>query len=131
MLEAVCALNDPGHECALDRVDNPLKRSTHFMLKPDEAYTHFLPRNGTNAVVKQFLYGGEPDEVAFESRLQRIAVGESGKKQLLPIFDRGDTSKSSYDVIILAMPPKDILKFFSDGSRGHDPQSQADLMRSL
>lgn len=123
-LEAACALNIYS-----SLTDNPLKRSTHFMLKPYEAYMHFLPNNGTNSVVKQFLYGGEPDEVTFQSRLQRIVVADSGSKQFLPLFDRGGMSVSAYDVIILAMPPKDILKFFSEKSGGHDPQSQADLHR--
>lgn len=44
----------------------------------------------------------------------------------MPVFDTGGTA-SAYDVIILAMPPKDIMKFFNNDKR--DAQSQADLHR--
>mmetsp|Transcript_29054 Transcript_29054/g.46848 ORF Transcript_29054/g.46848 Transcript_29054/m.46848 type:complete len:281 (+) Transcript_29054:1-843(+) len=97
------------------------------MLKPEEEYMHLLPLKGTNSLVKKFLYGGDPDNVDFESRLQRIAISDSEGQHLLPLFETGDMSKSSYDVVILAMPPKDILKFFSNTPKGHDIQSQADL----
>lgn len=127
LLQAVCASNGAG-ECLLDRVDDPVKRSTHFVLQPDEAYTHWLPRGGTNTVVKQFLLGGAPDHVVFESRLQRLTECE-GQQQLFPQFDRGGTLSSSYDIIVLAMPPKDILRFFNNDNTRHDPQSQADLHR--
>lgn len=127
-LKNACGVDDSTHECPVDRVPKPLRRSTHFLLKPRAEYEHFLPRHGTNSVLKQFLYGGKPDQVSFESRLQRIAVAESGK-QFLPLFDQGDASKSLYDIVVLAMPPKDILKFFSDRPQDHDGQSQADLHR--
>ena len=46
------------------------------------------------------------------------------------MFDRGGTLSPSYDVIVLAMPPKDIMRFFSSSAApSHDPQSQADLHR--
>ena len=124
LLEKVCINNHD--ECHVERADDPLKRSTHFVLRPDETYTHWLPRGGTNSVVKAFLFGGAPDTVEFESRLQSIT--ESADKQLSPQFDRGGTLSSSYDVIVLAMPPKDILRFFNNRSRP-DQQSQADLHR--
>jgi len=103
------------------------ERSTYF-LEPDSSYTNWLPREGTNALVKQFLYAGEPDSVVFESRLQRVmASTETGK--LLPLFDRGGL-QASYSAVVLAMPPKDILKFFAHENSGrHEPQSQADLHR--
>jgi hypothetical protein len=50
----------------MDRVAEPLRASRHFALQPAEAYTHWLPRGGTNSVVKQFLYAGAPNQVAFE-----------------------------------------------------------------
>ena len=56
-------VNGGSRECLVDRVADPLKRSTHFVLRPDGAYTHWLPRAGTNSVVKQFLLGGVPDQV--------------------------------------------------------------------
>jgi predicted NAD/FAD-dependent oxidoreductase len=128
LLEKMCNSNggDGAPCCYLDRVNHPLKRSTHFVLKPDKAYTHWLPREGTNTVVKQFLFGGAPDMVAFESRLQSIT--KSGEMQLCPQFDRGGGLSSSYDAIVLAMPPKDIQRFFNNVSRS-DLQSQADLHR--
>jgi predicted NAD/FAD-dependent oxidoreductase len=113
--------------CDVERVDDPLKRSTHFVLQPDEAYTHWLPRGGTNSVVKQFLSASSPNKCTFESRLQRITHSLDGT-QFFPQFDRGGMSPSFYDVIVLAMPPKDILRFFNEGSHP-DPQSQADLHR--
>ena len=58
--------------CSVDRVDSPLRRSTHFLLQPDEAYSHFLPRGGTNMAVKDFLSAGSPNTCSFESRLQCI-----------------------------------------------------------
>lgn len=126
LLETVCASSHPPH-CPLERVEDPRKRSTHFVLHPDEAYSHWLPRDGTNSAVKQFLYGGEPDQIVFRSRLQRMAIdATSPTPQLVPLFDSGGTT-STYDIVVLAMPPKDILKFFSDDA--HDPQSQADLHR--
>ena len=125
LLTSVCS---PEHGFNTDRIEAPERRSTHFQLQPDESYSHWLPRDGTNTVVKQFLYAGEPDSVVFESRLQRVASSaESG--MLLPLFDRGGL-QASYSVVILAMPPKDILKFFDTGDGGkYDPQSQADLHR--
>ena len=125
LLTAVCSSE---HECSMDRIEAPERRSTHFKLQPDESYSHWLPRDGTNAVVKQFLYAGEPDSVVFEARLQRIA-SSAASGMLLPLFDRGGL-QASYSVVILAMPPKDILKFFDTGDGGkYDPQSQADLHR--
>ena len=124
MLETACA---PSSACPTDRVPDPLKRSTHFTLHPDDDYTHWLPPKGTNAAVKQFLYGGAPDLVVFESRLQRVAVDPtSARPRLVPLFDSGGTT-SEYDVVIFAMPPKDIVKFFNDDRL--DTQSQADLHR--
>ena len=124
LLQAACASSS---SCSLDRVADPSKRSTHFTLHADERYTHWLPREGTNSAVKQFLYGGEPDLVVFESRLQRMAVDAASARPLLvPLFDSGGTA-SAYDVVILAMPPKDIMKFFNNDRS--DAQSQADLHR--
>jgi len=128
LLQTVCASASPTHtppnnSCPLDRVENPLRRSTHFV-DSDNAYTHWLPRHGTNSAVKQFLYGGEPDRIVFESRLQRMA--KDSTQRLVPLFDSGGTT-STYDIVILAMPPKDIIKFFNDDRR--DSQSQADLHR--
>ena len=148
LLESVCAsavtsAPSPDHPrsasyasscCPLDRVaGEPLKRSTHFALQSDESYTHWLPREGTNSAVKQFLYGGEPDLVLFESRLQRMAFDTtSATPQLVPLFDSGGMA-SAYDVVILAMPPKDIMKFFinnnNDKLKNVNAQSQADLHR--
>jgi len=91
----------------------------------DDSYTHWLPREGTNSVVKKFLHGGEPDRVVFGSRLQQMAI-DSTSPQLVPLFDSGGTA-SAYDIVILALPPKDIIKFFNNDKR--DPQSQADLHR--
>ena len=82
-------------------------------------------------MVKQFLYAGAPDQVAFEARLQRITgFPEAGSEHgLCPQFDKGGFPSRSYDAVILAMPPKDIMRFFdNDGSRP-DAQSQADLHR--
>ena len=124
LLESVCASNG-SHECLIDQVDAPLKRSTHFVLQPDDAYTHWLPRSGTNSVVKQFLHAGAPNQLAFESRLQRVTA--LNEHQLFAQFDRGGKDRS-YDAIVLAMPPKDILRFFNNNS-SQDSQSQADLHR--
>ena len=127
LLTSVCSAE---HECSMDRIETPERRATHFQLQPEESYSHWLPHDGTNAVVKQFLYAGEPDSVVFESRLQRVA-SSSKSGMLLPLFDRGGL-ESSYSIVILAMPPKDILKFFDTGNSGkyvYDPQSQADLHR--
>jgi len=77
--------------------------------------------------VKKFLYGGEPDRVVFGSRLQRVAVDRTcARRRFVPLFDSGGTA-ASYDVMILALPPKDIIKFFNDDRP--DAQSQADLHR--
>ena len=120
-------------QCHLDRVEDPVRRSTHFIADSDDAYTHWLPRDGaTNSVVKQFLRGGEPDRVIFGSRLQQMVMDSSSSStstipQLLPLYDSGGTGSSTYDIVILAMPPKDIIKFFNDDKK--DPQSQADLHR--
>jgi len=105
LLQSACA-SSSSSACPLDRVADPLKRTTHFSQNPDDHYTHWLPRLGTNSAVRQFLYGGEPDLVVFESRLQRMAASStSARLQLVPLFDSGGT-KSAYDVVILAMPPK-------------------------
>jgi predicted NAD/FAD-dependent oxidoreductase len=125
LLEEMCTAHGP-YQCPIDRVEDPLKRSTHFVLQPEQAYSHWLPREGTNSVVKAFLNGGTPNKVVFESRLQSIT--KSADKQLCPQFDRGGTFSCSYDAIVLAMPPKDILRFFNNASRP-DKQSQADLHR--
>ena len=126
LLKNVCADNGSERKCGVDLVPVPERRSTHFLLGPDSSYAHLLPHDGTNALVKQFLYAGEPDAVGFESRLQRVAASaESG--MLLPLFDRGGQG-GTYCAVVLAMPPKDILKLFDEGDR-HDPQSQADLHR--
>merc|ERR1740130_292511 len=124
LLESVCASNG-SHECLHDREDAPLKRSTHFVLQPDDAYTHWLPRSGTNSVVKQFLHAGTPNQLAFESRLQRVTA--FNEHHLFAQFDRGGKDRP-YDAIVLAMPPKDILRFFNNNS-SQDSQSQADLHR--
>ena len=126
LLASVCSLEQA---CGMDRIEAPERRSTHFNLQTDGSYAHWLPHDGTNAVVKQFLHAGQPDSVVFESRLQQVAASpELGT--LLPIFDRGGLHASGYSAMILAMPPKDILKFFDTGeSERHDPQSQADLHR--
>lgn len=115
----------PRTPCTLDRVDEPVRRTTHFTLNPDDCYTHWLPREGTNSALKQFLHRGKPNKVVFESRLRKVAASVDDAK-LVPIFDTGGTA-STYDVIILAMPPKDIMKFFNNDKR--DAQSQADLHR--
>lgn len=124
LLETVCTAD----QCPIDRIDAPLKRSTHFVLQPEASYTHWLPRGGTNTVVKQFLLAGQPDQLEFESRLERLTLSQGNK--LYPVFDRGGALASCYDAIVLAMPPKDILRFFSHSSVSTpDPQSQADLHR--
>ena len=130
LLESACA---PASACPADRVSAPLKRSTHFTLRADDAYAHWLPEDGTNAAVKRFLYGGEPDLVVFESRLQRMTVDATPQRALVPLFDSGGTTSadggpSAYDVVILAMPPKDIVKFFAAIDE-ENAQSQADLHR--
>ena len=125
LLAAVCASNGAG-ACALDRVAAPAPRSTHFR-GDDAAYAHWLPREGTNGVVKQFLYGGAPDSVAFGARLLRVAA--SGRR-LRPVFDRGAGEDADYAAVVLAMPPKDILKFFdADIGAAGELQSQATLHR--
>ena len=64
-------------------------------------YTHWLPRQGTNAAVKQFLYGGEPDLVVFESRLQRMCMATDAARpasagpRLCPLFDSGGTASGT------------------------------------
>lgn len=128
LLDTVCAQSRTQTPCPIERIAKPLKRSTHFLLKPDEAYSHWLPRYGTNRVVKAFLYAGNPQCVAFGSRLQQLTErGLDGK--VCPQFDRGGGSLSSaFDCVVLAMPPKDILRFFNVHG-GPDPQSQADLHR--
>ena len=68
LIETVCAAPSSSGACSLNRVPDPLARSTHFALNPEHSYTHWLPHEGTNSAVKQFLYGGEPDLVVFESR---------------------------------------------------------------
>lgn len=116
----------PTTLCTLDHVDTPVRRSTHFALKHEGCYTHWLPREGTNSALKQFLHRGKPNRVVFESRLRKVAASSEDEFKLVPIFDTGGTA-SAYDVIILAMPPKDIMKFFNNDKR--DAQSQADLHR--
>ena len=93
-----------------DRETRPvLVRS--IIWKASRSRSSWLPRDGTNGVVKQFLYGGAPDSVSFGARLQRIAADEAGR--LRPVFDRGaGVGDASYAAVVLAMPPKDILKFF-------------------
>ena len=70
------------------------------MLQPEAAYSHWLPRGGTNTAVKQFLHAARPDNLAFESRLQ--ALTESPRGHLAPNFDRGGAFESTYDVVVLA-----------------------------
>eukprot|EP00937_MAST-01D_sp_MAST-1D-sp2_P006927 g6927.t1 len=84
LLANICVSNGAS-ACALDRVAAPAPRSTHFR-GDNAAYAHWLPREGTNGVVKQFLYGGAPDSVAFGARLLRVVA--SGRR-LRPVFDRG------------------------------------------
>ena len=45
------------------------------------------------------------------------------------MFDRGSGGDASYDAVVLAMPPKDILKFFDRAGPDDDRQSQAALHR--
>merc|ERR1711965_390409 len=61
LLEAVCASNGVA-ACALEKIADPAPRALHFR-DDGAAYEHWLPRDGTNGVVKQFLYGGAPDSV--------------------------------------------------------------------
>lgn len=124
LLQTVCGSSG---SCPIDLVEEPLERSTHFVLQPEAAYSHWLPRGGTNTAVKQFLHAARPDNLAFESRLQ--ALTESPRGHLAPNFDRGGAFESTYDVVLLAMPPKDIIRFFSNGVFHQDSQSQADLHR--
>ena len=128
LLENVCAQSGGETSCPIERVAKPNKRSTHFLLKPNEAYSHWLPRYGTNRVVKAFLYAGKPQSVSFGSRLQQLTERDADRK-ICASFDRGgDALSSSFDCVVLAMPPKDILRFFNVHG-GPDPQSQADLHR--
>lgn len=133
LLRTVCGTPSPGTTappCPIDRAEDPVTRSTHFAPDPgDGAYTHWLPRGGTNAAVKQFLRAGEPDTVLFQSRLQHVTVIDptaTAPKQLVPLFDSGGAA-STYDIVVLAMPPRDGIKFFN-GDRT-DSRSQADLHR--
>ena len=147
----------------LQEIENPMIRSLHFPLSKDnsvEQYKHFAIPGGTNQLVKQFLYAGKPDVVSFETRLMKLwkhNVGTAGTK-IVPEFDLRPRNKNNkgkngnsqaspleqldkeYDVVILALPPKDAVKFFQndnspnskgkkDKNQGHDPQSQADLHR--
>jgi hypothetical protein len=65
-----------------------------------------------------------------QARLQRITgSAEEGSKQLCPQFDKGGFNSRSYDAVILAMPPKDIMRFFNNNGSRPDAQSQADLHR--
>ena len=145
LLESVCR----KHGVGLDRVaaETQLKRSTHFLLRPNpQEYKHFLPRGGTNQVVKTFLRDSAPSQLSFGTRLHRLLEREADG-QICPQFDRGGGGHSrgqtgggggrgggggglstSFDCVVLAMPPKDILRFFNS-SGGADPQSQADLHR--
>ena len=133
LLETVCTPRGDSCDVMLERVETPLKRSTHFALQQDDRYVHYLPSSGTNSVVKQFLRFAVPDEMCFGARLQQLSVcKENGL--VCPQFDRGgDRLSQYYDAVILAMPPKDIMKFFGSmkkgGSNRPDPQSQADLHR--
>ena len=128
LLETVCAQSGEQALCPIERVAKPPRRTTHFLLKPDDAYSHWIPRYGTNRVVKAFLYAGNPECVSFGSRLQQLTVRDVDGK-ICPRFDRGgDSLSSSFDCVILAMPPKDILRFFNVHG-GPDAQSQADLHR--
>jgi len=92
------------------------------------------------------LYSGQPDIVSFETRLTKLWKTQNNKK-IIPEFDlrrgrgRGCNVKKNnnenesslsqeYDAVVLALPPKDIIKFFhSNSNHRHDPQSQADLHR--
>ena len=66
--------------------------------------------------------------LSFGSRLQQLTERKVDGA-ICPQFDRGgDRLSSSFDCIVLAMPPKDILRFFHVDS-GPDNQSQADLHR--
>ena len=56
LLKKVCADNGSERKCGVDLVPVPERRSTHFLLGPDSSYAHLLPHDGTNALVKQFLY---------------------------------------------------------------------------
>ena len=124
LLETVCAKSGAQAPCPIERVAKPPRRSTHFLLKPDDAYSHWIPRYGTNRVVKAFLYAGNPECVSFGSRLQQLTVRDVDEK-ICPRFDRGgDSLSSSFDCVVLAMPPKDILRFFNVHG-GPDAQSQA------
>merc|ERR1719375_2101839 len=111
-----------------------------------------------NRLVKHFLYGGRPDEVWFDSRVQQILrvvaqeaapAGSSSSSSTASgggttrmttryraEFDLGGGAASGvdYDAIVIAMPPKDIIRLFETGAKGGakggpDPQSQADLHR--
>lgn len=128
LLARVCANNGVG-SCALDRVAAPAPRSTHFS-GGDVSYSHWLPREGTNSVVKQFLYGGAPDDVAFGARLERVAADAAGRR-FRPVFDRGaGAGGATYAAVVVAMPPKDILKVFgADVGAAGELQSQATLHR--
>jgi len=117
----------------IKEIKNPMERETFFHLKPYSEYKHFRIGNGTNSLVKHFLYAGTPDVVSFETRLQSLWVSKSS---IVPLFDRarteeGKSLQNSYDVVIIAMPPKDIMKFFGSNSRKEDHQSQADLHRKF
>ena len=74
LLESVCR----KHGVGLDRVEHPLKRSTHFLLRPNpQEYEHFLPRGGTNQVVKTFLRASAPAQLCFGTRLHRLLEREA------------------------------------------------------
>ena len=82
------------HGVGLDRVEHPLKRSTHFLLRPNpQEYEHFLPRGGTNQVVKTFLRASAPAQLCFGTRLHRLLEREADG-QICPQFDRGGGGKS-------------------------------------
>ena len=139
MLMDVCGQDPPLH---IKEIETPMERSLHFRLSEPEAYTHFEIPGGTNNLVKQFLYAGRPDVVSFQTRLAKLWRNPENNK-IVPQFDlrRKNSPKKSvdssltleYDAVVLALPPKDIIKFFQNQNGNHrprhDPQSQADLHR--
>lgn len=123
----VCAL---APRLDIEEISQPVQRSLHF--RSGTTYSHFGIPGGTNNLVKQFLYAGRPDTVSFETRLTKLWKSTN---RIVPEFDlrrggSGDLLSDAFDVVILALPPKDAAKFFQNNRSGrHDPQSQADLHR--
>ena len=54
---------EPDRYGSPELLERTLTRTQTLTLTLTSSYTNWLPREGTNALVKQFLYAGAPDSV--------------------------------------------------------------------